>query len=114
MPVSKPSFRQEKRLYQPCGKAPQAAPGLAITALTGIQKFFVNATGVAMRPCHILVHAALIVTQDEDRNILENASLAVLDGLVAAMGPRSEMTAQWQPEQEVDLGQSVLMPGLVN
>ena len=67
-----------------------------------------------MRPCHTLVHAALIVTQDEDRSILENASLAVLDGLVAALGPRSEMTAQWQPEREVDLGQSVLLPGLVN
>ena len=67
-----------------------------------------------MRPCHTLIHAALIVTQDKDRTILENASLAVCDGLVAAIGPRHEMAAQWQPGQEVDLGQSVLLPGLIN
>ncbi len=70
--------------------------------------------GVAMRPCHTLVHAALIVTQDEERTVLENASMAVLDGLVADIGPRHEVASRWQPEQEVDLGQCVLLPGLVN
>ena len=70
--------------------------------------------GVAMRSCHTLVHAALIVTQDEERTVLENASMAVLDGLVADIGPRHEVASRWQPEQEVDLGQCVLLPGLVN
>ena len=67
-----------------------------------------------MRPCHTLVHAALIVTQDEERTVLENASMAVLDGLVADIGPRHEVASRWQPQQEVDLGQCVLLPGLVN
>ncbi len=67
-----------------------------------------------MRPCHTLVHAALIVTQDEERTVLENASMAVLDGLVADIGPRQDVTSRWQPQQEVDLGQCVLLPGLVN
>ena len=54
-----------------------------------------------MRPCHTLVHAALIVTQDEERTVLENASMAVLDGLVADIGPRHEVASRWQPEQDL-------------
>lgn len=67
-----------------------------------------------MQHCHSLLHAALIVTQDDERRIFENASLAIDQGLVLAVGPRSELAAAFQPERELDLGNMLVLPGLVN
>jgi 5-methylthioadenosine/S-adenosylhomocysteine deaminase len=67
-----------------------------------------------MRQCDILLHAAVIVTQDAQRRVLEDASLAVERGLVAEVGPRADLTARWRPTRELDLGRALLLPGLVN
>lgn len=67
-----------------------------------------------MQHCHTLLHAALIVTQDPQRRILENASLAVSQGRVAAVGPREELVGVWKAERELDLGNMLVLPGLVN
>ena len=67
-----------------------------------------------MRPCQTLVYADLVVTQDKERRILENAGMAVVDGLVADLGPRHEIAARWQALHEVDCGRSLLLPGLIN
>lgn len=40
-----------------------------------------------MRHCDTLLHAACIVTQDEQRRIIENASLAIDKGLIADLRP---------------------------
>ena len=44
-----------------------------------------------MQQCDMLLHAAIIVTQDSERRVLENASLAVDHGQVAAVGPRADL-----------------------
>lgn len=64
--------------------------------------------------CDILIHAARIVTQNEGRAILENASLAVRGKNIAGLGPRADMEARWRPDQVMDLGNSLLLPGLIN
>ena len=71
-------------------------------------------SGLLMQHCHTLLHAGIIVTQDPQRRILENASLAIADGLVAAVGPRDTLSAAWQAERELDLGRMLVLPGLVN
>ncbi|MDR2819559.1 MAG: amidohydrolase [Desulfovibrio sp.] len=67
-----------------------------------------------MPQCDVILHAAFVVTQDEDRRVMENASLAVADGLVAAVGPRGEVAPRWRAAQEIDLGNALIFPGLVN
>lgn len=71
-------------------------------------------SGLLMQHCHTLLHAGILVTQDPQRRILENASLAIADGLVAAVGPRDALSAAWQAERELDLGRMLVLPGLVN
>ena len=67
-----------------------------------------------MQQCDMLLHAAIIVTQDSERRVLENASLAVDHGQVAAVGPRADLAPHWQPRRDLDLGRAILLPGLVN
>lgn len=67
-----------------------------------------------MRHCHTLLHAALIVTQDEARRVIEEGSLAIDGGLVAEAGPRRELAARWQAQRELDMGNMLILPGLVN
>ena len=67
-----------------------------------------------MRYCDTLLHARYIVTQNEQRDIHENASIAIADGRVADVGSRSEMDAAWRAKTTRDLGEAVVLPGLVN
>lgn len=69
--------------------------------------------GGFMPTCDILLHAACIITQDAGRSILHNASLAVADGKVAALGPREAMT-DWGAARTLDFGHALIMPGLIN
>jgi len=64
--------------------------------------------------CDLLVTARWLVTQDESRGVVEDAAVAVKDGLVAAIGPRTEVEAVWRAEEIYDLGLSCILPGLIN
>ncbi len=64
--------------------------------------------------CDTLLTAACIVTQDDERRTLEDAAIAVQDGQVAALGPVRELQAAWTPAQRLDMGESIIIPGLVN
>jgi len=64
--------------------------------------------------CDLLLTARRLVTQDEARGVLENAAVAVKDGVIAAVGPRAEVEAAWKAATAVDLGQSCILPGLIN
>ncbi len=55
-----------------------------------------------------------MVTQNADRSMLENAALAVDKGRILAVGPASEIRAVHAPAEHIDLGDSLLMPGLIN
>ena len=67
-----------------------------------------------VKHCDILLHASCVVTQDAKNTVIENASLAVLDGCVAALGPRAEVEKAWQGTQGLDLGEALILPGLIN
>lgn len=63
--------------------------------------------------CDLLVTADLLLTQDDERRVIENAAVAVTDGAIAALGTRGELAA-FSAAKTLDLGHAVLMPGLVN
>ena len=67
-----------------------------------------------MNTCDTLILAGLLITQDDQRRILEDAALAVRQGLVADMGPRADMTARWQAAHVLDCSSMLVLPGLVN
>ena len=66
------------------------------------------------RPCDILIQAACIVTQDGLRTVVENGALAVADGMVLDVGPREAVAAAHAPARVLDLGDALVLPGLVN
>ena len=63
--------------------------------------------------CDTLITASLLVTQDAGRRVIENAAIAVKDGRILALGTRAALAA-YAPAEHVELGASLLMPGLVN
>ncbi|MBF0482279.1 MAG: amidohydrolase [Desulfovibrionaceae bacterium] len=64
--------------------------------------------------CDLILAARWLATQDDARGVIENAAVAVKDGLVAAVGPRSEVEASWSAPKTLDLGRSCILPGLIN
>ncbi len=64
--------------------------------------------------CDLLLHAARIVTQNTERATLENGTLAIDKGNIVALGPRPDITSVWQGARELDLGNMLVLPGLVN
>jgi 5-methylthioadenosine/S-adenosylhomocysteine deaminase len=63
--------------------------------------------------CDLLVTADVLLTQDDERRIVEDAAVAVTAGGIAALGPREELAAL-APARTLHLGRAALMPGLVN
>ena len=67
-----------------------------------------------MRHCDTLLHAACIVTQDEQRRVIENASLAIDKGLIADVGPTDELLQRWQANETQHHEDKLVLPGLIN
>ncbi len=55
-----------------------------------------------------------IVTNNADRQTLLNTTLAIKDGLIAAIGPAAEVLAQFPDAEIYDGSRKALLPGLVN
>lgn len=67
----------------------------------------------AKTPCSILLTADYLLPQAQSP-VVHNAAVAVADGLVLAFGPRDEIDRGYLPETRLDMGDCLLMPGLVN
>ena len=67
-----------------------------------------------MQTCDTLLHAGVLLTQDDDRRVLENAALAIDGGCIVALGYSQDVTAAWQAREILDLSGMLVMPGLVN
>lgn len=65
------------------------------------------------RRCDTLLRARYCLTQNDSRQLIEDAVIAIVDGKIAALGPASSMQA-WQAGKTRDLGNALIMPGLVN
>lgn len=59
----------------------------------------------------LLLSARYIVAHS---GVLENASLGIKDGVIVALGDSKHIHEEYRALQERDLGQAMLMPGLVN
>lgn len=64
--------------------------------------------------CDYLVCADYIVTQNEKREIVERGAVAVRGVTIVAVGDCDAVKAQWHAAQTIDLGESVILPGLIN
>ncbi|WP_243362881.1 amidohydrolase [Fundidesulfovibrio terrae] len=63
--------------------------------------------------CDTLIRAGTLVTQDENRTILNDAAVAVTGTAIAAVGPWSELGGT--PAREtLDFSGDIVLPGLVN
>lgn len=67
-----------------------------------------------MQTVDTLIHARWIVPVEPEHTVLEDHSLAIHDGRIAAILPRQEAQAQYQGHTTHELGSHVLIPGLVN
>lgn len=61
-----------------------------------------------------IIHSRWIITINRTKAVHEDHSLVIRDGKIAAISPRESVGSQWQTENELDLGQHALLPGLIN
>lgn len=66
------------------------------------------------RTCDYLIEASHIVTQDDERRILENGAVAVGQGIVLAVGSAAALRECWQAQETLSLGEAAVLPGLMN
>lgn len=64
--------------------------------------------------CDTLISAKLAVTQNAEREIIEDAAIAVSAGKIIAIGAHSELKQRYTTAQTIELGNAVLLPGLIN
>jgi 5-methylthioadenosine/S-adenosylhomocysteine deaminase len=67
-----------------------------------------------MHAADLLLHARWLLPIQPRGVVLEHHGVAIRDGVIQAIGPSAELNATWQADQNIDLGDQVLMPGLVN
>jgi 5-methylthioadenosine/S-adenosylhomocysteine deaminase len=62
----------------------------------------------------LLRNARAVLVCDDDSQVLNNASIAITDGVIVAIGGVAELDARVVADQVVELEGHILMPGLVN
>lgn len=61
-----------------------------------------------------LYTAAYVLTQNEGRDVMENAGIVVSGSRIVCVGHTEMLEAMYPQARRTDLGQAVLMPGLIN
>ena len=64
--------------------------------------------------CDLLVTASRMLAGAGQAGAAGNAAVAVRDGKILETGSAAELEARWKPTARRDLGNVLLMPGLVN
>ncbi|GAB4348344.1 MAG: TRZ/ATZ family hydrolase [Gammaproteobacteria bacterium] len=67
-----------------------------------------------MESVDTLLHARWIAPVEPHATVWENASVALHQGRIRAIGPRAEIGTRYRSENEVDLPDHLLIPGLIN
>lgn len=67
-----------------------------------------------MQRIDTLIQARWIIPVNPQRDVLVDHSLAIHDGRIAAILPTSEAKAQYQADEDLDLGETALIPGFIN
>ncbi len=71
-------------------------------------------TDCSSTPCDTLYTADYLVTQNDGRDIIHKGALAVTGDRICCVGHSDVLEILYPEARRVDLGQAVLMPGLVN
>lgn len=67
-----------------------------------------------MEKADILLTNALIVTQDDQRSILPNSTIAILGNRIVAIGPSQDIEQAYKAKKTIDLTGKIVYPGLIN
>lgn len=62
----------------------------------------------------LILAAAAVVTMDRNLTVIPDGAVAIAGGAIAATGTRAALTAAHPGTKVKDMGQAVLMPGLIN
>ncbi len=72
------------------------------------------ATPAAENGIELIVKGSHIVTMDAAGTVIENGAIAIDDGIILAIGPTDEITAEYSAAVTLEGEQRIVMPGLVN
>ena len=61
-----------------------------------------------------IIRARWIIPVEGPDAVLEHHALVIRDGLIAAILPSADLASHWQADEDIELGDHALMPGLVN
>jgi 5-methylthioadenosine/S-adenosylhomocysteine deaminase len=67
-----------------------------------------------MESIDLLLTHGLIVTQDNQRTIIDDGAIAIRADRIVALGPTSDLLALYDPRQTLDVGGQAVFPGLIN
>jgi len=62
----------------------------------------------------ILVEGAVVITQNKDRDIIYDGSVAIDDGVIVAAGPSAEIRTRYVGRKTLDDAETAVMPGLID
>lgn len=66
-----------------------------------------------MRQIDILIHSTTVVTMDDQMRILNRSAVAILDGMIAAIGDSDALRSQYEAQQVIDGTGKILYPGFI-
>ncbi|MCK7597106.1 TRZ/ATZ family hydrolase [Microbulbifer sp. CAU 1566] len=66
------------------------------------------------QPIDTLIHARWIIPVVPEKRVYENCSLAIKDGIITAILPSTEARNRFDAKEEHQLGDQLLIPGLIN
>ncbi len=64
--------------------------------------------------CDLLIQADTILTQDPDRTVIERGGIAITGDTITDIGTWDSIRPRYHAAKTLDLGRSLVMPGLVN
>ena len=62
----------------------------------------------------LIVAGDHVVTMDTDGTVLQNAAVAVAEGLIIAIGDAADIDAEYRAQERLDGANQVVLPGLIN
>ena len=67
-----------------------------------------------MQNCQTLISAKYIISQDKDRKIIKNGSIAINNGIITAIGDSENIKKNYIASQNLEFNNGIVLPGLIN
>jgi 5-methylthioadenosine/S-adenosylhomocysteine deaminase len=88
-----------------CGFSPLPMPGSYANSIAEV---------LMRQTVDLIFHGGLVVTMNENFDILADGAVAIKDDLITAVGPAEEILAEYAATEKIDFSGQVITPGLVN